>query len=141
MKSSNKKDTPVNRYCQEYHNTKTKLDIDYQKWCIGMSVSLLSVLKKYLPTIKLKKQAKIDVFLFTKIKAVENFVNEHWTIVWALKHALMFSFPVHGREQFGFLFFRYWDFFYWRSQEPASPSDYRWGELAVMAAGMQAWTY
>ena len=42
-----------------------------------MSVSLLSVLKKYLPTIKLKKQAKIDVFLFTKIKAVENFVNEH----------------------------------------------------------------
>ncbi len=27
MKSSNKKDTPVNRYCQEYHNTKTKLDL------------------------------------------------------------------------------------------------------------------
>ena len=52
--------------------------------------------------------------------------------MWALKHTLMFSFPVHGREQFGFLFFRYWDFFYWRSQEPASPSDYRWGKLAVM---------
>ena len=42
-----------------------------------MSVSRLSVLEKYLPTIKLKKQVKIDVFLFTKIKVVENFVNEH----------------------------------------------------------------
>lgn len=42
-----------------------------------MPVSRLSVLKKYLPTIKLKKQVEIDVFLFTKIKAVENFVNEY----------------------------------------------------------------
>lgn len=42
-----------------------------------MSLSWLSVLKKYLPTIKLKKQAKSDVFLFTKIKVVENFVDEH----------------------------------------------------------------
>ena len=42
-----------------------------------MPVSRLSVLKKYLPTIKLKKQVKIDVFLFTKIKVVENFVNEY----------------------------------------------------------------
>lgn len=42
-----------------------------------MSLSRLSVLKKYLPTIKLKKQVKFEVFLFTKIKAVENFVNEH----------------------------------------------------------------
>lgn len=42
-----------------------------------MALSRLSVLKKYLPTIKLKKQAKSDVFLFTKIKAVEDFVNEH----------------------------------------------------------------
>lgn len=42
-----------------------------------MSVSLLSVSKKYLPTIKLKKQVKFDVFLFTKIKVVENFINEH----------------------------------------------------------------
>lgn len=42
-----------------------------------MSLSRLSVLKKYLPTIKLKKQVEIDVFLFTKIKVVENFVNEY----------------------------------------------------------------
>lgn len=42
-----------------------------------MSLSWLSVLKNYLPTIKLKKQVEIDVFLFTKIKAVENFVNEY----------------------------------------------------------------
>ncbi len=24
---NNKKDTPANLYCQEYHNTKTKLDL------------------------------------------------------------------------------------------------------------------
>ena len=42
-----------------------------------MALSWLSVLKKYLPTIKLKKQVKFDVFLFTKIKVVENFVNEY----------------------------------------------------------------
>lgn len=42
-----------------------------------MSLSWLSVLKKYLPTIKLKKQVKNGVFLFTKIKVVENFVNEY----------------------------------------------------------------
>lgn len=42
-----------------------------------MALSRLSVLKKYLPTIKLKKQVKFEVFLFTKIKVVENFVNEY----------------------------------------------------------------